>query len=267
MRAATATTEDDPAFVRAVAWERRAHEQTARRVEPLRYGFAAFDETLPLVYFANLLWVTAGPGEVSAAELLGDADRLLADFEHRWVVVDREPLWCTLDGDFVSAGWGLQTHVVMAHRRPPDRVPELGAVREVAHADIHAAEMRYMLTQPWCTTAEPARQVIEHHLRLGAVLGERCFAIFDGDDVSAYAKLRHHDGVAQVEDVVVLDGYRGRSYGRLVTTAALLAGLELEPELIFIVADDDEWPKQLYGRLGFEAAGRTRMLHRLPTAL
>ena len=80
----------------------------------------------------------------------------------------------------------------------------------------------------------------------------------------AYAKLRHRDGVAQVEDVVVLEGHRGAGLGRLVTTAALRAGLECEPELMFIVADDDDWPKDLYGRLGFEAAGRTRMFHRLP---
>ena len=36
---------------------------------------------------------------------------------------------------------------------------------------------------------------------------------------------------------------------------------------MFIVADDDDWPKALCARLGFQAAGRTRMFHRLPTRL
>jgi GNAT superfamily N-acetyltransferase len=195
---------------------------------------------------------------------MDDADRLLGDFAHRWIVVDHEPLWQALSEDFARAGWGVQTHVFMTHRRAPDRLPALDAVREVGHDDLRAAEMRYMDSQPWCTSAEPARQVLTHHLRIGYALGERCFAVYDGDDVCAYAKLRHRDGVAQVEDVVVLDGHRGRGLGRLVTTAALVEGLELEPELLFIVADDDDWPKQLYARLGFEPAGRTRMFHRLP---
>ncbi|MDP8967069.1 MAG: GNAT family N-acetyltransferase [Actinomycetota bacterium] len=259
----TATTEHED-FARAVAWERAAHEQIAQRVEPLRYGLACFDETLPLVYFANLLWVTAGAGEVGGAEIMADADRLLGGFEHRWVVVDREPLWQELDEEFAAAGWGVQTHLFMTHRRAPDRVPRLDAVREVGHDDLRTAEMRYMATQPWCTSMAPARQVFEHHLRLGRALGERCFAVYDGDEVCAYAKLRHRDGVAQVEDVVVLEEHRGAGLGRLVTTGALVAGLDLEPELVFIVADDEDWPKELYARLGFVPAGRTRMFHRLP---
>lgn len=208
--------------------------------------------------------MTAGAGAVTAADIIADADRLLAPLRHRWVVVDSEPLWRSLDDDFAAAGWGHQTHLLMVHRRPPDHRPPLDGVREVGHDDIRAAEMRYMATQPWCTSEEPALQVLEHHLRLGARLGERCFAAHDGDDVTAFAKLRFRAGVAQVEDVVVLPEHRGSGLGRLVTTAALTAGLRLEPELLFIVADDDDWPKELYARLGFEPAGRTRMFHLLP---
>ena len=251
-------------FARAVAWERRAHAQISPRVEPLRYGFACVDARLPLVYFANLLWVTAGAGAVGAGEIMADADRVLADFEHRWVVVDQEPLWRALSEPFTVAGWGVQTHLFMTHRRPPDRMPPLDAVREVTHEDLRAAEMRYMVSQLWCTSLEPARQVIEHHRRVGGALDERCFAIRHGDEVIAHAKLRHRDAIAQVEDVVVQEEHRGAGLGRLVTTAALAAGLALEPELMFIVAADDDWPKELYARLGFQPAGRTRMFHRLP---
>ena len=209
--------------------------------------------------------MTAGAGAVTADTVKADADRLLAQFAHRWVVVDQEPLWRSLEHGFLAAGWGQQTHLFMVHRRPPDRVAGLDAVREVGHGEIRAAELRYLEREPWCTSPEPARQVLEHHVRIGRALGERCFAAYDGEEVCAYAKLRHRDGVAQVEDVVVLAEHRGAGLGRLVTTAALVAGMELAPQLLFIVADDDDWPKELYGRLGFEPVGRTRMFHRLPS--
>jgi predicted GNAT family acetyltransferase len=209
------------------------------------------------------VWVTAGVGAVGAGELIADADRLLASFAHRWVVVDQEPLWRTLETEFTAAGWGLQTHLVMVHRHRPDRVPDLGAVRAVNQEEVRAADMQHMLSQPRIGP-EPARQVCEHHQRIGRVLGERCFAVYERGAVCAYARLRHRAGIAQIEDVVVLDGHRGAGLGRLVTTAALVAGLALEPELLFIVADDEDWPKELYARLGFEPAGRTRMYHLLP---
>jgi predicted GNAT family acetyltransferase len=62
--------------------------------------------------------------------------------------------------------------------------------------------------------------------------------------------------VAQVEDVVCLHDHRGRGYGRDVTVAATLAALDEAPELLFIVADDLDWPKELYERLGYVPVGR-----------
>jgi hypothetical protein len=39
-------------------------------------------------------------------------------------------------------------------------------------------------------------------------------------------------------------------------TAAVDAALAMGHELIFIVADEDDWPKDLYARLGFDPVGR-----------
>ena len=140
----------------------------------------------------------------------------------------------------------------------------LAAVREVSHDDVYAAEERFLRDEPGTTTPEARRQVMQHNRHIGELLGERCFAAFDGDAVCAYAKLRHRDGVAQVEDVAVAPEQRGAGLGRLVTSAALAAGLALEPELLFIVADEEDWPRELYGRLGFEPAGRIRGFLRPP---
>ena len=257
-------TTDDAEFARAVAFERSAHAEVCGRVERLRDGFAFLDDSLPLVYYANLLWITATDRGLRADELVADAERLLAPYEHRWIVVEHEPLWRALEYDFLAAGWGLETVVYMSHRRPPDRLGDLAAAREVDRADILPAEQRYLATQPWAAKPDSVRQVIEHHRRIGELLGERCFAAFAGGGVCAFAKLRARDRVAQIEDVAVLQEHRGGGLGRLVTSAALAAAVALEPELLFIVADDADWPQELYGRLGFEPVGRLRAYHRLP---
>jgi ribosomal protein S18 acetylase RimI-like enzyme len=80
-------------------------------------------------------------------------------------------------------------------------------------------------------------------------------AIVDGEPVS-WADLYLADGVAQVEDVATLEAYRNRGLASAVVTAAVRAAEEAGAELIFLVADEDDWPKELYVRLGFEAIGR-----------
>ena len=137
-----------------------------------------------------------------------------------------------------------------------DRMPDLDGVREVGHDDILAAEDRFLRDEPGTAAPEARRQVMAHRRHIGELLGERCFAAYAGDEVCAYAKLRHRGAIAQVEDVAVLPEHRGAGLGRLVTCAALAAGLALEPELLFIAADDEDWPKELYARLGFDPVGR-----------
>ncbi len=262
MPAETATT--DERFARALAFERGAHTRAAARVEPLPYGDAFLQEALPHVYWANMLWVTARDG-VGYDELAADADRILSGFAHRQVVVQHESLWSTLEDEFVAAGWTRDAIVYMTHQRPPDRMPEdWAAVHEVSHDDVYAAEARFLRDEPGMTTPEARSQVMRHNRHIGELLGERCFAAFADDAVCAYAKLRHVDGVAQVEDVAVAPEHRGTGLGRLVTSAALAAGLALEPELLFVVADEEDWPRELYARLGFEPAGRIRGFLRPP---
>jgi ribosomal protein S18 acetylase RimI-like enzyme len=260
-----AETTTDERFARALAFERRVHEQTSARVEALRYGQACLDEGLPRVYWANLLWVTAREG-VAAAELVADADRILRAFAHRQLVVEHESLWRTLEDDLVAAGYERDAILYMTHERAPDRMLGLDAVREVGHDDIFAAEERFLRDEPGTAADDDRRQVMQQHRRIGELVDERCFATYDGDAVTAYAKLRHRDGVAQVEDVAVLPEHRGAGLGRLVTSAALAAGLALEPEVLFIVADEEDWPKELYARLGFVPAGRIRGFLRPPPA-
>src|SRR4029079_19216333 len=83
------------------------------------------------------------------------------------------------------------------------------------------------------------------------------FFIGASGGVDAAVTTLYSDGVvAQIEDVATLRDYRRRGLARGTVSAAIDAALEMGHTLVFIVADDDDWPKDLYARLGFDAVGR-----------
>jgi ribosomal protein S18 acetylase RimI-like enzyme len=71
------------------------------------------------------------------------------------------------------------------------------------------------------------------------------------------------DGLdAQVENVDTLEEFRGRGVARSVVLRAVEAARDADAEHVFIVADDADWPRELYARLGFDRVGRTRQFTR-----
>ncbi len=266
MPAPEPATTTDGSFARALAFERRMHEAAARRVEPLAYGVAYLADDLPRVYDQNFLWVQ-GEQDVTADALIDDAERLhaAAGQAHRRLVIDHEPLWRALAAPFATAGWRQGTEVFMARTSEPDRIADTADVREITRDELEPAVASYYGAEAWGGDPETRRQLVEHGRRMAdAAGGERRFGIVQGERTIAYCKLWEHRGVAQIEDVVVLAEHRGSGHGRAVVTAALLAALADDPALVFIVADDQDWPKELYERLGFTPVGRTRILDRLP---
>jgi ribosomal protein S18 acetylase RimI-like enzyme len=75
-------------------------------------------------------------------------------------------------------------------------------------------------------------------------------------------KLRTEGNVAQIEDVYTVPEARGRGHARALVTHAVAVAKADAPELIFIMADDDDWPKELYARIGFERTGRLLQFHK-----
>ena len=59
------------------------------------------------------------------------------------------------------------------------------------------------------------------------------------------------DGLAQIEDVGVLERFRGRGLGRRLIEHALEL-VAPDHDTVFITAETDDWPQRFYRRLGFE---------------
>lgn len=109
--------------------------------------------------------------------------------------------------------------------------------------------------EPSATSEEVVRQLSEHR-RVLAEAGARFFVAFVGEVAASRCELYPGPGIAQIEDVATLPEHRGRGLARAVVLRALDAARAAGAELVFLHADDEDWPKELYRRLGFDELAR-----------
>jgi GNAT superfamily N-acetyltransferase len=245
----------------ALAGEHALISELSARMLHLPWGFAFFDDAAPRVYHANALHVTAMAG-VTAEDLMSTAEEVLGALDHRRVVIEHEELWADLAETFYDAHWTRSTEVYMAHHRAPDRIEVPASIQEIEFEDLAASEDTFIASEPWGRDPEVRAQFTHRNRRASHAAEERIFAAMDEGAPVAWAKLRTLGDLLQIEDVATLPHMRRLGLGRGVVTAALQAALERDPKLLFIIAAEDDWPKDLYGKLGFEPIGRVAVFDR-----
>ena len=221
-------------------------DMSGTRVEESPVGRAVYTDELPRRLDGNYLWVDRGDGE----ELVAEAARL----ERRLIFVPDPELGDALAPWFEEQGWRIDRHVVMAQLREPERGADLSLVREVSEPDLRAARKRVLANEPW---ASP--QVLEQIFAAKALIGERVrtrfFAVELDGEVVSYTDLYLDAGDAQIEDVGTVPEQRGRGYAKAVVLGAIAEARRAGAEFVCLVADANDWPKVLYGRLGFDEVG------------
>lgn len=251
-------------FDRAFDFMTRA-DMSGSRVEPFRFGTAVFTPELPLRHDSNYLLVETVPADVSAADLVEEAERVqgAAGLEHRLLFFRSAELGERFAPDLVSLGWRCDRHVIMAQRRPPERALDTRLVSEVSEADLREARERQIRSYPW-GTPEVARQLLDAKRRIP--VEARFFAVTPDDAVASYADLYLDGEIAQVEDVATMPEHRSRGYASAVVLRAVEEARAGGAELVFLVADAEDWPKDLYRRLGFDEIGANVKLLRATPA-
>jgi predicted GNAT family acetyltransferase len=148
------------------------------------------------------------------------------------------------------------------------RDPEPRPPAEVRELDFRAARpfLREVLArQPYADDEETCRQLADFRAVLEREANAR-FHLASADGRPASVCERYElDGVAQVEDVNTLEEFRGRGLASAVVLAASDAARARGCDLVFLVAADDDWPKELYARLGFDEVGRSWSFVRTPS--
>lgn len=226
-------------------------------IEPWEHGLVMRATQYPTYYDYNVIWVEGDPA-LNADELIAIADEKLDGYEHRRLDFESSDAAAKVRGDLEAAGWLTTKLVWMLHIEPlpPDSAAE---VEEVAYDEI--LPMRHA----WHDEDFPdvdGRTYIEYSREVAMTRDVRVIASREGDELVGFAQLERLEGVAEITQVYVSPEHRGNGRGTAITSAAVdAAGDEGD---LWIVADDEDRPKELYGRLGFRPAWTSTEFLRLP---
>jgi ribosomal protein S18 acetylase RimI-like enzyme len=248
---------------RVIDFERRLIERLAERRARTRFGTAYFCDSLPLAWWLNVLSVDLGT-RATVAELVEDADAAQAGLRHRKVAIDHE-LGAEVEPGFRALGWRVERLVVMA-QRGTGRAVDGSAVEEIDPAELAPVWAEGIRRGPYGADEETVRQLVAaQHLRRRAV-AVRYFAARVGERIASYCELFSDGRTAQVESVMTLEEFRGRGLATAVVGRAAAEARASGHDLVFLDADDEDWPKELYRKLGFAEIGRIWDFVREPTS-
>jgi hypothetical protein len=242
--------------------DRRSNEE----VVEYRWGRAFLSPSLPFAWDAN--WALIERSGVSAAEVVAAADESLAGCAHRAVAIRDEAEGERLSREIAALpGWEVERNLYMLLREAADPEPG-GDVRETPLAgceDLRRELIRGELPADLDDLEETADQLLEMGRRTGEAGGDRWF-VAPPEEPAAACCLLSGGEIGQVEDVGTLAPARGRGLAKAVIGGAIAASREAGHRHTFIVADADDWPRLLYGKLGFETCGVLHVLRKPPTA-
>jgi len=231
----------------------------ADEVRTVPGGWAVRTWGLPAVWTLNQVHLEA-PTTAAAAVALSDEHQ--EDLPYRYIVVDDEASGRQLAAELSKDTWTCDQVVLMV--LPTDAQPPVGDRPSRVWRDIvvldeaqATALMRRWVLETYADIApKELEEVLEYHRLEGRLWNERCFGCMGDDGTPAnMVKLRSDGRVACVEDVYTRPEERRRGLARTVVTfVAGLARAE-RPEFTFLLADDEDWPKQLYARVGFAPVG------------
>jgi hypothetical protein len=164
-----------------------------------------------------------------------------------------------LEAGFDRLGWTVERLLVMAHHRPMYETSDDVPAREYTEDEIKPHRQAYVANEPFGERAPPPSVVTEQLMRrrdvIGAATTSRAFGAEVDGEVVSFADMYSDGRTAQIEDVGTRNTHLRKGLSRAVMKVAIEAAAG--HEFLFLVADDRDWPKDFYARLGFDPIGIT----------
>jgi GNAT superfamily N-acetyltransferase len=236
----------DPA-ARARAWRYAVHAAVCDVVQPWDHGTVVRATRFPSYFDFNVVRVEEDP-RMSAQELAAFADQQLAGLGHRRIDVEPVEIGDSLRPDFEALGWMTHRLVWMRLQGPTPS----GVGRRPEEVDFDAVAH---LRAAWFGEDFPGQELGNlpaEEREVAPLLGARVLAVREAGAPVAYAQLERIGRSAEISQVYVAPDHRGRGLGTALTRAAIDGAADADD--LWIIADDEGRPKELYARLGFRPA-------------
>jgi GNAT superfamily N-acetyltransferase len=238
------------AAARARAWRDSAYAAVCDVLEPWAHGTVARASRYSSYFNFNVVLVEEDPG-MGIEALVAFADEALAGLAHRRIDFDLIDVAEPLRPDFEARGWTANRILWMRHEAVPPPGPEV-AVEEVPYdvvPELRVAWHRedFPDMDPGGFHAQEREVALRHHARV--------LASMEGGEPVAFAQLVGDAEASEISHVYVRPDYRGHGRGTAITRAAIAAAGDVGD--LWITADDEDRPKELYARLGFRPAWTT----------
>jgi GNAT superfamily N-acetyltransferase len=243
---------------RVLAFLRAGVAGTADTARPIKSGVVLSTPSLPVVWSVNQLRVTERLVFEAVVEL---AEEELAEFGYWHIVVEHQRAGPDLEAAFRAAGWNVERDLIMVLAGAPDRTANTSVVVDAEEDELTDVMTRWH-SEDGVRSADELAQLVAYSRREATVHQDRPLGVRSGDGrLIAITKLRGDGSTAQIEDVYTVPEARGRGHARALITRAVELARDGGHKLIFITADDQDWPKLLYERLGFRPVGRVWQFH------
>lgn len=242
---------------RAIAWTHERQAAVCDIAEPWAHGTVLRATGFPDYWDYNVLRVEEEP-RMGTADLVAAADAALADAAHRKIDFEDVEAAEPHRAEFAALGWRTFRLVYMRHRVDPGPAPELEVV-EVAYDEVNR------LRRAWHEEDFPGQEPSGYHAQAREVArrhGARVFSVRRGGELAGFAQLEQIGGSAEITQVYVDAAHRGQGLGTAITHVAIGAAGAVTD--LWIGADDEDRPKELYGRLGFRPVWVSMEMIRLP---
>jgi GNAT superfamily N-acetyltransferase len=243
----------------ALAFMRDTLAASADVREEHRWGALLRTPSLDAVWALNQVFVERPAPDLTLADVEALLRERFAGGRFASAMLEDEATGARIEAEARERGWRVEHELVMALRREPDRRADTSGVREGEMAELRALADRWFAEDFADQGEETLRQLAEFSAREWEARPTRGFVAAGGQ---AMCKLWSDGSVAQVEDVYTAPQARGGGHARALVTHATDVARESGHELIFIVADDDDTPKHLYERLGYDPLVRVTRVSR-----
>ncbi len=258
---------------RARDWHHAMQAAACDSIEPWQHGTVVRASRYPDCFDYNAVRVEREP-DMGVDELTALADRALAGLRHRRVDFDVIAAAERLRTSFESEGWRSLRLLWMRHEAPPTGDAGAGTaargtgdegagipVQEVPYDAVH--QLRLSWQSEDFPDIDPSAYLAQKR-ELALACSAQVLAVLDAGEPVAFSQLMRRGPAAEITHVYVHPDRRGAGLGTAITRAAVTRAVGVED--LWICADDEDRPKDLYARLGFRAAWTSMEFLRLPGA-